>query len=277
MIQRTHIQKYAIAYFSVLAYLISWVIWMPLYLPYFGIQELRVLPFHHALGAIGPLAAAFIVTYYLQREKGTVELASRLVKWDMPVTWHMIAWLSPFALLLGAGAIVYFTKGEFIRLKEIAISREFPTMDFGLFVLFNIFTFGFGEETGWRGFVLPRLQTRYNALWSSIWLSIIWAGWHIPLFLYRPGYTSMDIAAIAGWILSLFTGSILLTWLYNSTRGSILIVSIFHATIDVAFTCVAAKGEVINYTGMLITLWAILVILMTKPATLSLESKQRQR
>jgi membrane protease YdiL (CAAX protease family) len=86
----------------------------------------------------------------------------------------------------------------------------------------------------------------------------------------------MDIAAIAGWILSLFTGSILLTWLYNATRGSILIVSIFHATIDVAFTCVAAKGEVINYTGMLITLWAIVVILMTKPATLSLESKQRQ-
>jgi membrane protease YdiL (CAAX protease family) len=276
MIQRAHIQKYAIAYFTVLAYLISWLIWLPLYLPYFGIETLPVLPFHHAIGAIGPFASAFIVTYYLQGQRGTAGLASRLVKWDMPVTWHMIAWLSPFALLIGAGAMVYITRGEFILLKEITISREFPAMDFGLFILFNIFTFGFGEETGWRGFVLPRLQTHYNSLWSSILLSIIWAGWHIPLFLYRPGYTSMELVGIIGWLLSLVTGSILLTWLYNSTRGSLLIVSIFHATIDVAFTCLAAKGEVINYTGMLITFWAIAVIFLTKPATLSIESKQRQ-
>jgi membrane protease YdiL (CAAX protease family) len=186
----------------------------------------------------------------------------------------MIAWLSPFVLLIGAAMIVYFISGEFIRLKDITISREFPGMDFGLFILFNIFTFGFGEETGWRGFVLPRLQARYNALWSSILLSIIWAAWHIPLFLYRPNYTGMELSGIAGWMLSLVTGSILLTWLYNSTAGSILIVSIFHATIDVAFTCMAARGEVVNYTGMLITLWAVIILLVYKPRNLSVNKRQ---
>jgi membrane protease YdiL (CAAX protease family) len=267
-------QKYAIVYFTVLAYLISWILWLPLYLPYFGILSLPVLPFHHALGAIGPFAAAFIVTYILEGKRGTTELAGRLIKWDVPVKWHLIAWLSPFALLLGAAAIVCFTRGDLIRLRDIIFSREFPQMSFGLFVLYNIFSFGYGEETGWRGFVLPRLQARHNALWASIILSIIWAGWHIPLFLYRPGYITMGIAGITGWLFSLITGSILLTWLYNSTRGSLLIVSIFHATIDVAFTCVAAQGEVINYTGMLITFWAIVLLFIKKPENLSDNKRQ---
>ncbi len=147
-------------------------------------------------------------------------------------------------------------------------------MALGVFIMYNILSFGYGEETGWRGFLLPRLQSNYNALWASIILTIIWAGWHIPLFMYRPGYTSMELASSIGWLFSLVTGSILLTWLYNSTRGSIFIVSVFHATIDVAFTCQAAQGQIISYTGMLITFWAIIVLFVQKPKDLSVYKRQ---
>ncbi|MDO1445403.1 CPBP family intramembrane metalloprotease [Rhodocytophaga aerolata] len=163
-------------------------------------------------------------------------------------------------MLLGAACLVYMQEGEFIQWRDLFTSREFPYMSFGVFVLYNLFTFGFGEETGWCGFALPRLQANYNSWWATVILTGIWAGWHIPLFLYRPGYVSMDIAGIFGWGLSLLTGSFLLSWFYNSSGGSILIVSIFHATIDLAFTSKASDGNVTMYMGMFITMWAISVI-----------------
>jgi hypothetical protein len=79
----------------------------------------------------------------------------------------------------------------------------------------------------------------------------------------------MGMTDSIGWLLSLFTGSILLTWLFNSTKGSILIVSVFHATIDVAFTSTVAQGDISNYMGMLITVWAIIVVWLYKPKHLS--------
>jgi membrane protease YdiL (CAAX protease family) len=128
-------------------------------------------------------------------------------------------------------------------------------------VAYNVFTFGFGEETGWRGYALPRLQKRYNRLTTNILLTLGWAVWHIPLFLYRPGYSGMGLGAIIGWVFSLFAGTILLTWLYNGSRGSILIAALFHAMIDVAFTSAAAGTVAVNIMGAVVSCWAILVLL----------------
>ena len=137
------------------------------------------------------------------------------------------------------------------------------------FFIYNLLFFGFGEEAGWRGFALPRLQNKMNALTASIILTLFWALWHLPLFFYRPGYTTMDFAGIAGWSFSLLTGSILLTWLYNSSRGSILICAVFHSTIDIAFTTDIADKNILNYMGFLITVWGILTIIIFKPKNLA--------
>jgi hypothetical protein len=144
-------------------------------------------------------------------------------------------------------------------LRHYGLSEEFP--EFGVlgFFAFNLVFYGFGEETGWRGFVLPRLQQRHGKLTAATLLTFFWAIWHIPLFFYRPGYTSMGLAGVAGWIISLWTGSLLLSWLYNGTRGNILVVSIFHATIDIAFFSVADDSFTTNGLGFLITLWGVVI------------------
>jgi uncharacterized protein len=265
----SHSYWLSMVFFTFLAYGLSWLIWFPLYAPHLGIKGLPVLPYHHALGAVGPFAAAFITGFLFNGSSSVQELSSRLFRWKVGLQWHLIAWLSPFVLLVLALLIVSFSQGKAIDLTGIGVSREFPEFGLVAFILYNIFSFGYGEETGWRGFLLPRLQSKYNALWATIILTFIWAGWHIPLFFYRPGYTSMEIAGVVGWVLSLFTGSILLTWLFNSSKGSILIVSIFHAAIDVAFTSAAAQGDVSNYIGMLITLWAIAILWIYKPKNIS--------
>lgn len=97
--------------------------------------------------------------------------------------------------------------------------------------------------------------------------------WHLPLFLYRPGYVSMGVAGIVGWVLSLATGSILLSWLYNSTKAGILTCAIFHTTIDVTFTANFAGTSVVGNMGMLITVWGVLTILIFRPANLSKHNK----
>ena len=79
----------------------------------------------------------------------------------------------------------------------------------------------------------------------------------------------MGFAGIMGWVFSLLTGSILLTWLYNSSKASILICAVFHSTIDIAFTADLAGINVVNYMGFLITVWGILTILIFRPKNLA--------
>lgn len=237
--------------FFLLAYGISWLVWSPLWLPACGVHGLLVLPFHHALGGLGPMLAAILCTAWEKGPHGVRELLLRMLWWR-PITYLLIALLAPFALLMAGMAI----DGK-VDLTGIVHNKEFPNMGLPLFFLYNLLFFGFGEETGWRGFALPRLQQRMNALWSSVLLTLPWALWHAPLFLYRPGYTAMDAGGVAGWLFSLLTGSLLLGWLFNATRGSLLVVAIFHATVDIAFTCEAATPEVVGRVGMLITFWGI--------------------
>jgi len=102
----------------------------------------------------------------------------------------------------------HLVNGSSLQLQQIGSSKEFPQFTFGEYFLYNLFFFGFGEELGWNGFVLPRLQNKFNALISAIIFTIFWATWHWPLFLYRSGYTTMNIAGIFGWYFSLLTGRV---------------------------------------------------------------------
>ncbi len=197
-----------------------------------------------------------------------------MFKWKFNPIWYFIALLGPFLLFGMAILINYFLTGD-ISYQGIGVSKEFPQFGILGFLFYNIISFGYGEETGWRGYALPKLQRKYSAFIATVILTIGWAAWHLPLFLYRPGYMGMGTGEIFGWILSLLTGSILLTWLYNSTRGSILICALFHATVDVAFTSDIVNTEIVSYMGVLITIFAIVILIIFKPANLFKEKRQK--
>lgn len=258
--------------FCGLAFFISWIIWFPLYAPSFGIDGLPVVPLHHAWGAFGPLIASLITTYIYN---GRLQVINMVRKMFHPgrTLYLLIALLSPFVLLYLALCADGLLNGTATDWNAVTQAKEFPGTPLAIFFLYNLFFFGFGEEAGWRGFVLPRLQEKMNALQAACALTVLWALWHAPLFLYRPGYMGMDMAGITGWVMSLLTGSILLTWLYNSTAGNILVCAVFHSTIDVAFTANFSGSSVTNYLGLLVTIWGIAVILIFKPSRLSLHPK----
>jgi membrane protease YdiL (CAAX protease family) len=204
---------------------------------------------------------------------GPADLLRRMGLWRGRLVWVTVALLAPYLLLVLAAVVASLIHGGSVSLAGVGRSREFSQFSAIGFLVYNIVSFGFGEETGWRGFALPRLQARHSALAASSLLTFAWALWHLPLFFYRPGYTSMDVAGVAGWFFSLLTGAVLLTWLYNESRGSILVVALFHATVDVAFTSESSSPLVVTIAGALITSWGIIVLIAAGPRYLARRDK----
>jgi uncharacterized protein len=265
--------SHPLATFFTLSYTISWLIWTPLWLPAFGVHGLPVLPFHHALGGLGPIAAAFLVSALEHGSTGTGDLLRHMLLWRGRLLWVAVGLLTPFVLLAFAVAWLSFADGEIISIAKFGSHREFPQFSALGFLVYNVISFGYGEEVGWRGFALPRLQIRHSALYASLLLTLGWAVWHIPLFFYHVGYTSMNLTGIAGWFFSLMTGSVLLTWLYNESRGSILVVALFHASTDMVFTASNSVPSVVNIAGALMTVLGIVVLITTGPQFLSRRGK----
>jgi membrane protease YdiL (CAAX protease family) len=257
-----------LTWFFALAYAISWVIWSPLWLPALGLNGLPILPFNHALGGLGPLVAAIICTATFHGREGLRALGTNV--FTLRGRGYLLAaLLAPFILAGLSISLSAMLHGTSLDISGLARNKEFRHWSPGLLFAYNLVFFGFGEEVGWRGFALPRFQRTHNALWSSVLLTLFWAAWHLPLFLYRPGYTSMDAAGAFGWLASLLTGSVLLTWLFNSTRGSLLAVAVFHATVDIPFTADLPDARIIGYLGMFITLWGAATVIVFKPRNLA--------
>jgi uncharacterized protein len=259
--------KQLFTYFA-LAYFFSWLIWLPLYGHIFGLNNLPVSPFQHAFGALGPLMASLLTTFIFLKKDGVKLLLAKCFQ-IKPLVYFAIALLSPFILIMLASLISYIINKTPISFSGLFTPNDFPQFSRFVFFIYNLIFFGFGEELGWRGFALPRLQKKMIALLASFVLTLFWALWHLPMFFYKEGFTTMGSAAIFGWFFSLFTGSVLLTWLYNSSKASILVCAVFHTTIDIAFTANFADKNIGNYMGFLITAWGILTIIIFKPKKLA--------
>ena len=107
-----------------------------------------------------------------------------------------------------------------ITIASLGEVNYLPPLGWGALLIWFL-TFGLGEETGWRGFALPRLQKGRSALHATMILTVFWALRHLPLFFYL-----FESTLLIGWLVGLFAGSIVLTWLYNSASDSIFMVSI---------------------------------------------------
>lgn len=142
-------------------------------------------------------------------------------------------------------------------------------------VILWLLTWGLGEEVGWRGFALPRLQSDRSALAATIILGVIHAFWHLPAFFYKDAYKAMGLAAgLPMLVISVVAAAVLFTWIYNSTRGSLLMVTVFHALFD--WLSVSKAGGATAPAIMSAVVWvlAVLVVVIYKPANLSRVQKQ---
>jgi len=269
----TWFKEHPLVLFFPLAYFFSTILWFPQIASAQGWTNNPASTYWHLIGGLGPMLAAILVTWIISGRDGIRELGERTFKWRVDVRWHLIAWLIPTLIFFVGAIIVGLFWGEWPDFRLFGRTNEYPEMPLLVYWAANIIFYGFGEEIGWRGFALPRLQKRYGALSATAILSIFWTTWHLPLFLCIAGYMKMGLGDFMGLCVSFFLGAAILTWLYNSTKGSIFIAAVFHGMLDIAVrTPSPEKVEVV--TGALIMLLGIVIILTHKAATLSRLEKQ---
>ena len=269
----TWLKEHPLVSFFPLAYLFSTLLWFPQITSAQGWTSTPVSPYWHLIGGLGPMLAALLVTAIISGREGLRELASRIFKWRVGARWHLFAWLAPVVIYLVGTVVVRLVWNVWPDFRLFGRTNEYPQLPLLVFWAANIIFFGFGEEIGWRGFALPRMQKKYNALAATAILSVFWTIWHLPLFWFIPGYMKMGLGDFMGLSLSFFLGAVIFTWLYNSTKGSILIAAIFHGAMDIAFTT-PSPGNLDVVTGILMTVLGIIILLTHKPATLSRSGKQ---
>ncbi len=125
-----------------------------------------------------------------------------------------------------------------------------------LFIAIFLILNGFGEETGWRGFALPRLQQHYGSLGASIILGVIWAFWHLPSFFIQGSAQYGE--SIIEYVLLLVSWTIIMTMLYNKAKCSVFVPIVLHETQNlIAFAMNSPSG-----TGLFaLPLWVLLTLL----------------
>ena len=235
---RQFLQHHPLVCYFVMAYGFSWLAWLPYvlsqgkvgFLPA-SLSELALLP-----GAyLGPFMSGFLMTAATEGRPGIGRLLRRFVLWRVGWQWYLFALIGiPVLLFLGylcaPGAVA-------------VLHNPFPqlVLVYPLLLLLEIFTSGMAEEPGWRGFALPRLQTRYGPLLGTLILGTLWGCWHLPLFLSTWGHGSGWLDVVV-FILTTIGTAILLTWMFNYTRGSLLLAILLHASLDAFGSAMIATG-----------------------------------
>lgn len=152
---------------------------------------------------------------------GISSLLKPLLQWRVGVIWLGIVVAAP-ALLLVVGRVV--TQAFGLATTSESQGGTIVAVAISAFVMSSLSNPW--EEVGWRGFALPRLQKHYHPLMVTLTVGVLWGLWHLPLFFW-DGNPMPDYPFLA-WFIGTVAVSFVYTWLYNSTRGSLLVVTLFH-------------------------------------------------
>jgi uncharacterized protein len=228
--------------FFLLAFGISWVVWIPTALASYGLISVQIPPgISGLLGAFGPLIATLVATAIYDGKAGFSILFKRMLIWRVGIQWYLFVLFLPVILSLAktriavvmGSAVPDFSQPLFVQLYPLPpeLLNSYPFIMFLPFVFLQQMLFGssMGEEPGWRGYALPRMQTHRNSLRASLLLGLLWSVWHFPLWL-TEGHPLSE--TFLGWsVLGLMAMAVLFTWVYNNTKGSLLLALLFHTSI----------------------------------------------
>ncbi|MBY9004033.1 MAG: CPBP family intramembrane metalloprotease [Candidatus Lokiarchaeota archaeon] len=250
------VQKYSLTLFFVLSYAFM-IIPTFIYLSGFFPEVMITIMIW------SPTISGIIMSALLGGWSEVKKILSGFLKWKVGIIWY----IAGFTLLIGP--LIF--AGIYLLLGGVA-PGPVPGLTLSVILLNLVLTLLRGplsEEAGWRGFALPRLQSKFSALVSSVILAIIWACWHIPLYLVEarmPFYIFIALVLVI---------TILMTWAYNNTEGSLIITVMFHFSFN--FNGAFITGlfgllpTMIFYIGggIMIGVYLIVVVIYSGPKKLS--------
>ena len=257
-------QKHTFIAYYIIAVLTTTLLVLPIIVASYNFGPLSVSPDWHPVGALGPILAACLVTYIVLGQLG---LLAFIKSWfDTQFTLRLFLFsISPILLYPVVAIVVYqFREQTTSGFTQLSLA-------WWINVLVASVAYGIGEEVGWRGFALPRLQERLNALGATVILTIFHALWHFPFFFYRLQF---DFGVTIGFFVGMLAGAIFMTYLYNESGGKTLLPILFHTTWNIVSQIALATQPQVTYTlSTLLMLAALFVVIKFSPTNLATRPK----
>ncbi len=223
--------------YLLLAFGLSWAVWVPIAVL---VSDMSAL--HHALigvAAAGPSVAGLVCTIREEGRAGVRRLLTSLLAWRLPARWYVLALGGPLAVALLSVAGYQLAVGD-----DIFSELEATTVLLvPIALVAAVFAGSLQEELGWRGYALPRLLDRYSAVAAALLIGTAWALWHLPLYGIADGQERTPLTI---FLLSVVALSLIYTWLWLVTGGSLLIAVLLHNATNVGGVLLAeeARGDV---------------------------------
>jgi uncharacterized protein len=226
MESRERVRWSEVILFNLIAFVLAWLYWIPFLMR--GIEGIRAFPgpYGFANGMFAPMLAALIMRLLVSREglKGSLGI---LRHWK----FYLIALLAPAAY---AGVLVLTVvatgQSEFTWPGQTSLLLAIPLL---FLKSLQELPLGIGEEYGWRGYLLPRLLP-LGEIRATIVLGLLWCFWHLPMMVLGLNYPGQDVfVSSIVFIVFVVLMSFPFTWLFLASRGSVLVVAVFHISLDV--------------------------------------------
>lgn len=182
---------------------------------------------------LGPFLAAFVMTGATEGREGVRRLLRRFVLWRVGLRWYLFVFLGIPAIAVLSVVVIPGVPGSFEGLSALA-----PLSLLGIFAYVLFLGGALGEEPGWRGFALPRLQSLHGPLLGTLILGPLWALWHLPLF-FTP-WNELTLFNVVVFVLATTCLAIMYTWVFNNTKGSVLMAILVHASFNASVTGILA-------------------------------------
>lgn len=213
------------AVFLALAFGWSWAFWWPEALVELGyLDSSPALP---ALGAFGPSVAGVAVVAWRRGPDGVQDLARRALDWRFPGRFWVAIFLL-FPAVAAVAAVVSTVAGVGLPTPPWVGQPLALPIAFGYILLLGG---PLQEEFGWRGYALDPLVAWFGSVGGSVGLGLLWGLWHLPLF-YIPGRTIYYQKSMWGFLVSIVAVTVVMTWLYDRTGGSLLAMLLVHTSFN---------------------------------------------
>jgi uncharacterized protein len=236
-------RRHPVVSFFILTYAVSWGLWLPMLLWHLPLTSERShTPTLYILPgiALGVTGSAFLMTALTQGKAGVLRLWHRFVLWRVGLQWYAMAILGMPLIEVLIGLVLPGGQDALGALSPAAL-RWYPA------AYVSHFYFGpLWEEAGWRGFALPRLQQQRGPLVGTLILGFFWGVWHLPVYLPLDIQAAGVVGGLLSsgfFVLTVMAMSFIFTWLFNNTKGSLLLAILLHGSIDGTATYIQTLAD----------------------------------
>ncbi|MGA8890368.1 MAG: CPBP family intramembrane glutamic endopeptidase [Anaeromyxobacteraceae bacterium] len=239
------VRTHPLAAFLATAFAFSWSDWLSL-----AASGARIVPGHlptDMAGMVGPAFAAFFVTAVGAGETGLKDLGLRMLRFPWRSPWFWLLAPAPLWVALAVASVLPLLGHAAPPPSSFARYPGLPAMPLVSVFDLVLVGVGFGQEVGWRGFLLPRLQQRLGPLRGAVAVAPVWGLWVLPLLVVNRAWVPADgwlLVPLAGSAVLIVSASVVLAFLVARTGGSILGAALWHASLRMTTVTDGGKGLV---------------------------------